>query len=114
MAVSTPSYSLTKSSGTWTVGSVSAKRTGNIVQMTIIVKGTGTGVNCGTDGFVGQLSGTGPAPAQDMTLVSYTGNTTIMGYIDTSRKIWIRPIGSGTYTAGNGSSIQVDGCFICE
>ena len=114
MAVSTPTYSMSKTSGTWNVGSVSAKRTGNIVQMTIIVKGTGTGVNCGTDGFVGQLSGTGPAPAQEMTLVSYTGNTTIMGYIDTSRKIWIRPIGSGTYTAGNGSSIQVDGCFICE
>lgn len=114
MAVSTPTYSMSKTSGTWNVGSVSAKRTGNIVQMTIIVKGTGTGVNCGTDGFVGQLSGTGPAPAQDMTLVSYTGNTTIMGYIDTSRKIWIRPIGSGTYTAGSGSNIQVDGCFICE
>ena len=68
----------------------------------------------GTDGFAGSLTGTGPAPIQDMTLVSYTGNFTIVGYIDTSRKIWIRPIGSGTYTAGNNSSIQVDGTFICE
>ena len=114
MSVTTPTYTLNKTSGTWNVGSVSAKRTGNVVQMTIIVKGTGTGVTCGTDGFVGSLTGTGPAPAQDMTLVSYTGNFTIMGYIDTSRKIWIRPIGSGTYTAGNNSSIQVDGVFICE
>lgn len=114
MSVTTPTYTLNKTSGTWNVGSVSAKRTGNVVQMTIIVKGTGTGVTCGTDGFAGSLSGTGPAPAQDMTLVSYTGNFTIVGYIDTSRKIWIRPIGSGTYTAGNNSSIQVDGMFICE
>ncbi len=114
MSVTTPTYTLNKTSGTWNVGSVSAKRTGNVVQMTIIVKGTGTGVTCGTDGFVGSLTGTGPAPAQDMTLVSYTGNFTIMGYIDTSRKLWIRPIGSGTYTAGNNSIIQVDGMFICE
>lgn len=114
MSVTTPTYTLNKTSGTWNVGSVSAKRTGNVVQMTIIVKGTGTGVTCGTDGFVGSLTGTGPAPTQDMTLVSYTGNFTIVGYIDTSRKIWIRPIGSGTYTAGNNSSIQVDGTFICE
>ena len=115
ISVSTPTYTLTKSSGTWTAGSVTAKRCGNVVHMKVIVKGTGTAVASGSDGFIGTITaGSGAAlPALTITLTSYVNNFVICGYIDTTGKIWVRPIGSGNYTAASGANIEMDGTFIC-
>ena len=114
ISVSTPSYTLAADPGTaWNVGSVSARRCGNIINMSITLTGTGTGVAGGTDGFSGKLSG-GPLPALPITLVSYVQNFVICCYIDTSGNVEVRPIGSGTYTAAQGASIEMEGTFICE
>jgi hypothetical protein len=72
-------------------------------------------VASGSDGFIGTITaGSGAAlPALTITLTSYVNNFVICGYIDTTGKIWVRPIGSGNYTASSGASIEMDGTFIC-
>lgn len=111
ISVSTPTYTMTKSSGAWNVGSVTARKSGNIVQMQVFVKGTGTAVTNGGSGFVGKITGT-YLPAIPTTLVSYISSVIIVCYIDASGNIDVRPYGN-TYTAASGTTIEIDGMFIC-
>ena len=107
----TPTYTMTKTSGTWNVGSVTARRCGNIVQMQVFVKGTGTAVGNGGNGFTGKIAGT-YLPAIPTTFVSYISTVVIVCYIDASGNIELRPYG-GSYTASSGTNIEADGMFIC-
>lgn len=112
MSVSTPTYTMTKTSGAWNVGSVTARKSGNIIQMQVFVKGTGTSVTNGGSGFVGKITGT-YLPSIPTTFVSYISSVIIVCYIDTSGNIDVRPYGN-TYTASSGTNIEIDGMFICS
>jgi len=102
------SYTLTKSSGPWTVGGdVVAHRSGNLVQIRLPLKGNGSSVSAGTNCFVGTLSG-GPLPIVVSKLVSYSGSTPVLGYIDDQGNVSVRI----TATALTESSIiNMDGMF---
>ena len=112
ISVTTPTYTMTKSSGTWNVGSVTARKSGNIVQMQVFVKGTGTQVANAGNGFTGKISGT-YLPAIPTTFVSYISSVVIVCYIDSSGNIEVRPYG-GAVTISSGSNIEADGMFICS
>lgn len=105
-----PTVTLTKTSGTWTAGSVWCSKWGAVVSIEIQVKGTGAQVAAGTDGFVGKISGVA-LPKTDLTLIGYTGSTTLLGWLDTSGKVTIRA--SALTQVASGGSLYVTGTYIC-
>lgn len=50
-------YTLTKTSGNWSLYELKAFRCGNVIQLYITLTGNGSAVSAGGDGFVGQLDG---------------------------------------------------------
>lgn len=111
MSPTTPTVTLTKSSGVWTAGTVTCKKWGRLVQLMVQVKGAGTQVAAGTDGFVGKISGVA-FPAVDMTLIGYTGSTMLMGWLDGSGNISIRASALTQVASGNG--LYVTGTYLCK
>ena len=111
ISVSNPTYTLTKTSGAWNVGTISAARTGNVVHLQIILSGTGTVVGAGTDdGFMGTLGGS-DLPALPIKFVDYSGNNVLIMYIDTSGNVKVRLVGSNL-TLASGSNLIFSGTFI--
>ena len=51
-----PTFTLTKTSGAWTVGSAIAKKIGNVVHVELTVMGDGTAVANSSNGFVGSIN----------------------------------------------------------
>lgn len=109
MSSSTTTVTLTKSSGAWTAGTVTCKKWGGIAQIEIQVKGSGTQVAAGTDGFVGKINQ--PLPKVDVALFGYTGSTMLMGWLDTSGNLSIRASAVTNVASGNG--LYVTGTYIC-
>ena len=110
-APTAPTVTLTKSSGTWTAGSVWCSKWGNVVTIEIQVKGAGATVAAGIDGFVGKISGVA-FPKTDITLIGYTGSTVLMGWLDSSGNVSIRASASTSVASGGG--LYVTGTYICK
>ena len=118
---STATYTYTKTSGTWTVGSASARRVANVVHITLSIKGTGVAVNVGTAGFVGKIAASTNAklPALPINLIAYYSSAPIICNIDTSGNVNFIPMGGGTselsqrITIPNNTEVTASGTFIC-
>ena len=74
-------FTITKSSGNWSVDSVEAYRSGNIIQATIKFNGNGSSVSAGSNGFVGRITA-GPLPVSTVRLVGYYNNCPVMLNVD--------------------------------
>ena len=74
-------FTITKSSGNWSVDSVEAYRYGNIIQITIKFNGNGNSVSAGSNGFVGTITD-GPLPISTVRLVGYYNNCPVMLNVD--------------------------------
>ena len=106
-----PTVTLTKSSGTWTAGSVWCSKWGNVVTIEIQVKGTGATVAAGVDGFTGTISGVA-FPKTEITLMGYTGGTALFGWLTGSGGITIRAAALTQVASGGG--LYVTGTYICK
>lgn len=74
-------FTITKTSGNWSVDSISAYRTGNVVQILITITGNGSSVSAGSNGFVGKITA-GPLPPVIVRLVGYYNNCPVMMQIE--------------------------------
>ena len=111
MSVSDPSYTITKSSGNWSVDSVSAKRTGNVVMLVVVFKGNGSQVTTGSNAFVGTV--TGALPALPARLVTYNGSSIISASIETDGAITVR-VAAANITLSSSSTTTLSGTFIVD
>jgi hypothetical protein len=117
----TATYTYTKTSGTWTVGSASARRVANVVHITLSIKGTGTAVNVGTAGFVGKIAASTNAklPALSINLIAYYNSAPIICNIDTSGNVNFIPMAGGAseftqrITIPNNTEVTASGTFVC-
>lgn len=75
------SFTITKTSGNWSVDSISAYRSGKTVQIVITMTGNGSSVSAGSNGFVGKIT-TGPLPVTIVRLVGYYNNCPVMMQIE--------------------------------
>lgn len=106
-------YTLTKSSGNWTVISFEAHRCGNIVHFGIKFKGNGNAVSSGSNGFIGILSG-GPLPVYESKVVGYyLGGIGIVN-IAVDGALTARVCGGTSITLPSSSAMSLSGTFICE
>lgn len=74
-------FTITKSSGNWSVNNVEAYRSGTTIQITIKFNGNGSSVSAGSNGFVGTIT-SGPLPVSTVRLVGYYNNCPIMLNVD--------------------------------
>lgn len=74
-------FTITKSSGNWSVNSVEAYRSGTTIQITIKFNGNGNSVSAGSNGFVGTITA-GPLPVSTVRLVGYYNNCPVMLNVD--------------------------------
>ena len=75
------SFTITKTSGNWSIDSISAYRSGKTVQIVITMTGNGSSVSAGSNGFVGKITD-GPLPVIIVRLVGYYNNCPVMMQID--------------------------------
>ena len=75
------SFTITKTSGNWSVNGISAYRSGNTVQIVITMAGNGSSVSAGSNGFVGTITA-GPKPVIIVRLVGYYNNCPVMMQIE--------------------------------
>lgn len=115
----TATYTYAKTSGTWNVGTVSAKRVANVVHISVSFKGTGNGVRLGQAGFVGQLTAGSNAalPAKPLNLSTNYENFPIICNITSSGVVTFTPLGISDFTVNidipNGTEVTASGTFIC-
>lgn len=67
-------YTITKTSGNWSVHDIQAYRCGNIVFANFILKGNGSAVSAGSNGFVGTIT-YGPLPILEAKLWTFSSST---------------------------------------
>ena len=111
-------YTFSKSSGSWTYQGIRAVRSGNVVQMQIIIKG-GTSVSAGSNGIVGTLSG-GPLPAkvdsgtQDILVsgVNFYGTSAMIGTLTSSGTFTLRLLIAAQSLGSNTTSVCLS--FVCD
>jgi hypothetical protein len=104
------SYTVNKSKGSWIFSEVKAYRTGNTVQMKLILKGNGASVGSGVNGFEGSIA-TGPRPLLLTRFVSFAGKTPILGYYDPSNDgLYIRNVGDPV-TIGSTTTVTCGATF---
>ena len=83
------SFTITKTSGNWSVDSVEAYRYGNIIQATIKFNGNGSSVSAGSNGFVGRITA-GPLPVSTVRFVGYYNNCPVMLNVDSDGTLTAR------------------------
>ena len=105
-----PTYSITKSSGNWSVDSINAYRAGSVVHMHVVFKGNGSSVSGGSNGFTGTLSGALPACAT--TFNGYWDNSVLSMRINTNGSIIVRT--SASITIGSSETTDLTGTFITK
>lgn len=104
-------YTFTKSSGAWDIHSASIYKTGNTYQALFTIKGDGTAVTAGSDGYVGTLS-SGTAPLMFSFFMAMVGSVVCMGFYNTAdNTVHFRPI-TGPVTLTNNSRLNFSGVFI--
>lgn len=67
-------YEITKTSGNWSVHEIQAYKCGNIVFANFILKGNGSSVSAGSNGFVGTIT-YGPLPILEAKLWTFSSST---------------------------------------
>jgi len=110
-----PAYTITPTRPmAWTMSDagILATRWGNVIQVVIRLEGSGASVAAGTDGFSGKISvsGGGYLPARQVTLIGYTGQTLLMGWLDTDGSLTVRANEATQVASGNG--LWLTGMFI--
>lgn len=95
------SYTVNKTRGAWIFSEVKAYRTGNTIQMNILLKGNGSSVGNGTNGFEGTIT-TGPRPLILTRFLAMASGSPIIGYYDPSNNsIIVRNAGSSVTLASS-------------
>lgn len=111
----TDQYTITKTSGNWTVLSYNAFRCGNIIQFGIKFKGNGNAVSSGSNGWVGTLSG-GPLPLYEAKITGFYsggwGCFNIASNADGGGCL-ARVCGGTSITLSSSSGFGLSGTFIC-
>ena len=104
-------YTVTKTGGSWGYSSLIAKRTGNVVAMSIIFSiGKNVEVKNGSDGFIGKIDN-GPLPAVYTRLTSFYGKAIIMASFGTDGSIRVRVTGD-TIKPTKADQAGVAGMFV--
>lgn len=67
-------YTITKTSGNWSVKRIEAHRCGNIIFANFVLKGNGSAVSAGSNGFVGNITA-GALPIVEAKLWTFIGST---------------------------------------
>lgn len=112
----TDQYTLTKTSGNWTVLSYNAFRCGNVVHFGIKFKGNGNAVSSGSNGWVGTVSG-GPLPVYEAKITGfYSGGWGCLniGSATDGGGCLARVCGGTSITLNASSGFGLSGTFICE
>lgn len=106
------SFTITKSSGNWSVNEVTAYKSGNTVQLTIAFKGNGQAVSAGSNAFVGTVAD-GEFPVGLIRLVGNGGSSIVMGYIQPSGEMQIKVL-VASYTLASSGVFSVMGTYIAK
>lgn len=111
----TDQYTITKTSGNWTIVSYNAYRCGNIVHFGIKFKGNGNAVSSGSNGFVGTVSG-GPLPVYEAKISGfYSGGWGCFNIANNADGggCLARVCGGTSITLSSSSAFGLSGTFIC-
>lgn len=105
------SYTVTKTKGPWNFNEVKAYRTGNTIQMNILLRGNGSSVGNNVNGFEGTIT-TGPRPMILTRFLAMIQGSSIVGYFDPSNNsIIIRNTGSPA-TLSSSSTLTCGATFV--
>ena len=104
------SFTITKTSGNWSINSISAYRSGKTVQIVITMNGNGSSVSAGSNGFVGTIT-TGPLPVIIVRLVGYYNNCPIMMQIEPDGTITGRVLAVNVTVTSSGT-LPLSGTYI--
>lgn len=105
-------YTFSKTSGQWSIASVTAFRTGNVVQMFLAFSGNGTSVSAGGNGFTGTIT-SGPIPASTTRAICLSGTAVGYSNIDSSGGILARPH-TAAMSLSSSSRLAAIFTFVCE
>lgn len=108
--VLTPTYTISKSSGAWTIGSVYAKKYGRIIHLQITVEGNGAQVTAGSNGFVGTIT-SGDLPYFVTSNTNYYMSSGIVVQVESDGTIIFRVL-ANNLTLGVGNSTTLSLMFI--
>ena len=103
-------YTITKSSGNWSVKEIRAVRTGNVVQIRLAMGGNGSSVSAGSNGFVGTIT-TGALPVLSIKLIAYYNNCPIMLNIEPDGSVVAR-VCAVSVTVTTTGTMALTGTFI--
>lgn len=104
-------YTFSKTSGKWSIFSVTAFRTGNVVQMFLTFSGNGTSVSAGGDGFTGTITN-GPLPVSTARALCLAGTSVGYSNIDSSGGILARPH-TAAMSLSSSSRLAAIFTFVC-
>ena len=96
-------YTFSKSSGNWTISTIEAHRTGNVVNLAVTFKGNGSAVSAGGNGFVGTCTA-GPLPVMVARGTSFLSSGGIVFQLDIAGNVYVRVIGSSVTLASTGTN----------
>ena len=96
----TSDFTITKTSGAWSVASFAAYKSGSLIYIRIRYSGSGTQVNGGSDSFVGTVSSP-YLPVVDSFGQGFAGNTLFLQQMGNDGNIKVRLI-NDNYTLGSG------------
>ena len=105
-------FTISKTSGNWSVKEITAYRSGNMVQLTIAFKGNGTAVSAGSNAFVGRVTD-GEFPVGLVRLIGNGGSSIVMGYVQPTGEIEIKVL-VANYTLSASGTFSVMGTYICK
>ena len=103
-------FTITKTSGNWSVDSISAYRSGKTVQIVITMTGNGSSVSAGSNGFVGTIT-EGPLPAAIVRLVGYYNNCPVMMQIEPDGSVTGRVLATSVTVTSSGT-LPLSGTYI--
>ena len=104
-------YTFSKTSGSWNIFSVTAFRTGNVVQMFLTFSGNGSAVSAGGNGFTGTITN-GPLPVTTARAICLAGTAVGYSNIDSSGGVITKPH-TASMTLSSSSRLAAMFTFIC-
>lgn len=102
-------YEITKTGGGWTINSIGASKFGNVVNMNIQFKGSGSSVSAGSNAFTGTIS-KGTLPVTTGYLFSYTTTALAVCQVGYEGNVVVRILSSSLNLAKT-STIRLTGMF---
>ena len=104
-------FTITKSSGNWSLDSVQAYRMGNMIQMNIILKGNGSAVANGSNGFVGSITA-GPRPFILTRFIAMATGSAIIGYYNPDDNSFQMRNAGSSVTLSSSSNLTCGATFL--